>query len=162
MRPTKPRFCTRLTALLVGLGLLALNGCGSGKGSVSGKVTYQGRPIVIGSVVMTAKVGPPVVGALDAEGHYALKGVPAGPVNVAVVTTLPVYMKGPTAFHGKRGLGADNKEPESKNSVAPLPEPPKIDLEKWIQLPKEYERADTSGISTTVKPGNNLFNIELP
>jgi hypothetical protein len=38
---------------------------------------------------------------------------------------------------------------------------PKVDSSKWFPLPKQYELADTSEIITTIKRGENTFDIEL-
>jgi hypothetical protein len=36
-----------------------------------------------------------------------------------------------------------------------------VDRRKWFPLPKRYELADTSGITTTIHEGDNIFDIDL-
>ena len=36
-----------------------------------------------------------------------------------------------------------------------------IDKSKWMQLPDLYGDPDTSGITTTVKRGENQYDVEL-
>ena len=51
---------------------LSLAGCQASPCDVSGRVTLNERPVVIGSVVLFAKSGQPVVAPLDGDGRYAL------------------------------------------------------------------------------------------
>src|SRR6516165_11835660 len=69
--------------------LLTLAGCGSGTGAVMGRVTFRGKPVVSGSVVMLGADNKLVSTPLDAEGRYAVNGVPLGTVQVAVVSPNP-------------------------------------------------------------------------
>jgi hypothetical protein len=69
--------------------LLALAGCGSGTGAVTGRVTFRGKAVESGSVVLMGADNKLVSGPLDAEGRYALNGVPLGTVQVAVVSPNP-------------------------------------------------------------------------
>jgi hypothetical protein len=46
-------------------------------------------------------------------------------------------------------------------SEAPGGTAPKGDSSKWFPLPKQYELADSSGITTTIRSGENTFDIEL-
>src|SRR5262249_8170641 len=70
--------------------LLALSGCSSGgTGAVTGRATFQGKPVVYGSVVMVGADDKLVSGPLDAEGRFAINGVPIGTVKAAVVSPHP-------------------------------------------------------------------------
>jgi hypothetical protein len=44
---------------------------------------------------------------------------------------------------------------------SPAPAAPKMDGGKWFPLPKRYELADISGITTSIHSGDNTFDIEL-
>jgi hypothetical protein len=46
-------------------------------------------------------------------------------------------------------------------SAATLKNQEKVDGGKWFPLPKQYELVDTSGITITIQPGDNTFDIEL-
>ena len=141
--------------------LFTLVGCGSGTGAVTGHVTFRGKPVVSGAVVLLGADNKLVSGPLDAEGRYAVNGVPLGTVQVAVVSPNPnPPPRLPLAFLKRR-----EKElnlPEKGNVQAPLaPAATKVDSSKWFALPKQYELADTSGITTTIHEGDNTFDIEL-
>ena len=51
------RFLVRMFTLLVFVSALAVSGCGSRLGTVSGKVTYKGAPIQMGVVTFVGKDG---------------------------------------------------------------------------------------------------------
>jgi hypothetical protein len=141
--------------------LLALTGCGSGTGAVTGRVTFRGKPVVSGSVVIVGADNKLVSCPLDAEGRYAVDGVPLGTVQVAVVSPNPnPRPRLPPAFLIHREK--ERNLPENGNvKDSPAPVVPKVDSSKWFPLPKPYELADTSGITTTIHEGDNTFDIEL-
>ena len=137
--------------------LLVLVGCGSGTGAVTGRVTFQGKPVVSGSVVMLGADNKLVSGPLDAEGRYAINGVPLGTVQVAVVSPNPA----PPRLSKRREKMIKLLEEKKDVQDSPAPAAPKVDSSKWYPLPKQYELADTSGITTTIHSGDNTFDIEL-
>ena len=134
---------TTLTAafLLLALGL---SGCGSSAEKpypVSGRVTFQGKPVWAGvirfsnpqaAVDMTADLRP--------DGTYEVvrvsgKGLPAGTYQVAV---LPPRRDRPMGLIEK-----STKHP-------PVPD-----------IPAKYHQPSTSGLSLTVKPSVNVFDVDL-
>src|SRR5262249_32660837 len=131
-----------------------LSSCASIKrGDVQGKVSCGGRPIIYGSVVLIGSDDMPVTGRINSDGTYAVSGVLVGAVRVAVGSPDPA-----TPLH-------DRETPEGRKHKAPLPKPrllaPEVDRRKWFRLPKQYELADTSGITITIHEGDNTFDIEL-
>jgi len=93
----------RVTALLVVLASISLVvGCGKGKNTsssaseslpmvtspVSGKITYNGKPLPTGFVILFSPMGDYDVTPVNADGEYRAKSVPLGHVNVAVVMSL--------------------------------------------------------------------------
>ena len=143
--------------------LLALAGCGSGTGAVTGRVTFRGKPVVSGSVLMMGADNKLVSGPLDAEGRYALNSVPLGTVQVALVSPNPNPPPPPLLRRLLKRREKEMKLLEEKKDVKdpPAPAAPKADRRKWFPLPKQYELADTSGITTTIHEGDNTFDIEL-
>jgi hypothetical protein len=72
-------------ALLILLLIIPLAaGCGRPKGTVSGKVTYQGKPLKTGFVTFTPDKGPAVNSAIDSEGNYKVENVPVGTARISV------------------------------------------------------------------------------
>src|SRR5262245_2156892 len=91
------------TCLLLPL-IGGLAGCGAGVGDVSGKVTYQGKTVVCGSVVLVGPDGMTKVGTIQQDGTYVVKGVGAGQVGVAVFSLDPARPLDPykaAQTHGK-------------------------------------------------------------
>ena len=59
----------------------------------------------------------------------------------------------------KKNLPTERVKPEPDNaSMRPIS---KVDWKNWFPLPKEFETAETTGITTTIKRGDNTFDIEL-
>lgn len=82
-------------------GLIA--GCGPAApvrklADVSGKVSYQGKPLTMGSVLFQPKSGPLAEGLIQSDGTYKLKGE-IGPNTVTIVSRDP---EAPGADPGKR------------------------------------------------------------
>src|SRR6516165_7184488 len=84
MKTLSPR--TRCgSVLLVSLLICSLAaGCGKPKGSVSGKVTYQGKPLTAGMVTFSPEKGAAVNSPIDGEGNYRVENVPVGTAKISV------------------------------------------------------------------------------
>jgi hypothetical protein len=108
-------------------------GCGPPVGRVTGKVTYQGKPLPSGSVVFVNPEGN-VVGrsAIAPGGLYAMSDVPAGSVKVAVASHEHV----PLGLGGQPG--------------------------NYVPIPPHYAKAETSGLKYTVTRGSQTINLDLP
>lgn len=137
-----------LTAGLLGFGLALLAGCsggGNAKGSnVEGKVTVGGAAANAGEVVFNVD-GTTVVGAISADGTYRAIGVPVG--NAKVTVNPPPAVSG-APKGGDPRLAVDKKDmPGAVGAV--------------VAIPSKYSKAETSGLTFTVKSGANTYNIEL-
>jgi hypothetical protein len=101
-------------------------------GTINGKVTYKGEPLPGGTVTFHPAKGKPIVGKLQADGSFSVKGVPVGPTRVAIET----------------------------ESVKPRPgAPPKGG--KYVAIPAKYRSHMTSGLTCEVKAGNQTFDLVL-
>src|SRR5262245_30902479 len=82
-----------MTRTLLTFGLLALlllaAGCGPGTRTAAGKVTYQGKPVVWGSVTLKAADGSMHQVGINLDGTYRLDRVPVGPAQVGVSSPDP-------------------------------------------------------------------------
>jgi hypothetical protein len=122
---------------------LAVLGCGGNKneGQVSGTVTYQGKPLPIGTISFLDSSNQALASSAINNGTYALPvKVPVGPVK-AIVTT-PGSSSG-----GRRPTVVRNNKRVEKITVIPIP--------------GKYGSADQSGLTYTVKRGPNEYNIDL-
>jgi hypothetical protein len=124
---------------------LLLSGCGRGgieTAAVSGTVTCHGKPVTEGTVFFQPEKGPGASGVLDSQGRYVLRtksrgdGAPLGKNAVAILP--PTELAGPDS-----------------------PTPGQLPKRAFSNIPEKCRRAETSRLVFHVKPGNNVFDIEL-
>src|SRR5438046_3166208 len=80
-----------------GLFLVIALGCAgcSTAADVSGTVTYKGRPVAFGTVMISGADGVAHYATLDRDGTYAMTGAPLGKVRVAVNSPDPNLNRSP-------------------------------------------------------------------
>lgn len=171
------RICSPRGAVLCVLAaaLAGVTGCGRGTADVSGQVTHRGKVVVCGSVTLVGPDGMTRSGRINPDGTYAVSGVGAGTVRVAVMSDDPARPLDPykaAKTHGKAVVEpADDsgRDPEAGRAVPVAPNDrsnwaePGIDRSKWFVLPKKYELVPTSGLSVEIRAGANTgVDIELP
>lgn len=138
----------------VGLAAVALLLWGCGRSGpvhwpVNGKVTFQGKPVAVGSVRFSnPQMGVDIVAELDADGKYAIItgkniGLPEGTYHVAVMPKIDVSNLKIT----KSGLVVPSSMPSAQ--------------EMSRNIPKQYHEPATSGLTMTVKPEANAFDIDM-
>ena len=135
--------CPQHRRPLVFLLVLSVIGCGGNpnEGEVSGTVTYQGQPLPTGTVSFLDSSNKWLASSAINKGNYALRSkVPTGPVKITVTT------------QGSRPGGRAPKSGITNKAGKPL---------VVIPIPAKYGSADQSGLTYTVKPGANEYNIEL-
>ena len=146
-RPAWGRAGYRCLPLLIAL---TVAGCGRRVGEVSGKVTYDGSPVVTGSVVLVGSDGIPHAGQIELDGTYAISGVPAETVKVAVLSPDP----GPPLRPGDLPPMLAPLMQEKKGIKVDLGSS-KPDRRKWRRLPKQYENPSASGLTIEVTKGES-------
>jgi hypothetical protein len=130
-----------------------LSGCGpSGPAywPVSGKVTFQGKPVTVGQIrFCNPAAGIDVIESLDAQGQYAIltgerKGLPEGPYQVAVMPKL------------------DFSRVKCDPTGRPIPSTmPSASERNPPNIPQKYQDPATSGLTLTVKPTPNTFDVDM-
>jgi hypothetical protein len=139
----RPATRGRLSRAAVGFGLAAALAVGcQGRGDVSGKVTYQGKAVPFGTVLIEASDGTACQGNIEQDGTYTVQGVITGEARVAVNSPNP------------KGITLIYKDPNKKP-------PPYPDVPGWFSIPSKYETTAGSGLTVTVRSGSNTFDIEL-
>lgn len=130
---------------------VALAGCGPSKGTVSGKVTHKGKPVVWGSVTLIASDGVQYAGQITPEGTYTVPHVPGGAVKIAVASPNPdgTSRGGPAAARGGSG---DRSGEEARQMPPPG---------AWFALPEKYGDPAQSGLTGTVS-GDTTIDLDLP
>jgi hypothetical protein len=139
--------------------LAACAGCSSStQGTISGKVTYQGKPVPAGTVVFVPQVQGGSFVARIRDGQYKLENCPVGPAKIAVSTpanTDPM----------KRMMGGKMKRPpeiqEKLKGGAPAVGAASNDA-PTISIPPRYQDPEKSGLTCEVKGGSQVYDIDLP
>jgi hypothetical protein len=122
---------------------LSVIGCGSGevRGKIAGKVTFQGEAVSEGIVAFqNNEMGIHMTANPEPDGRYEIvtakgRGLPVGTYQVSVCPPPPPF-------------------PPIGSTVIPPPKP-------YPNIPQKYRDANTSGLTLTVKPGENVFDIVM-
>jgi hypothetical protein len=135
--------------LVAALLLLATVGCGRKTGSISGKVSYNGKPLPSGSVAIYGEAGGVASSQIEGDGSYTIQRAPLGPAKLTVVTPRP---------HAQPRRSGRDRAPSKgpggeQRAAAPEPKP--------VAIPEKYQDPQQSGLTYTVKPGDQTFDIDL-
>jgi hypothetical protein len=114
--------------------------------TVKGTVTFEGYAVVYGSVVIQGEDGICVNGAINADGTYAVAGVPRGKVRIAVHSSDPSLVLVPQ----KQPANGEDPQPAQAQSIP----------EGWFPLP-DYCSDLNKSRQTVIVEGETIFNIEL-
>jgi|ERR1022692_4501295 hypothetical protein len=131
----------RLVLIFVSM-MFLVAGCGPGQGNLRGKVTYKGKTLAMGSVVVAGSDGAVKSGEINSEGDYEVKGIATGSIKITVSSPDP----GAAEFHPRK---MDAKPP-----------PPK-DRTGWIAIPENYNDFNKSGLTFELRRGPNSHDIDL-
>jgi len=168
MLTTQERGATRAATLaaLAGVALMTVLGCGDDglarRYSVSGTVTYLGKPVESGSISFHPS---------DKKGHSAGGTVTDGKFYISTVANedgaVPGHYK-VTIASQKQSLreGADPKlklmyEKARATGGVPIPPQVKKQLKTEHLVPEKYARPETTDLTADVKEQSNWFPFEL-
>jgi hypothetical protein len=86
-----PRTPAALGLTLAAVLLLGLTGCGSGKATVSGRVTFNGEPVSRGSITLlpAGGKGQPAGGNVE-NGGFSIREVEPGEKTVQIMAVYPI------------------------------------------------------------------------
>src|SRR5437899_912985 len=85
----------RQTRCLLPLVLASLiGGCSPGIGNISGKVTYQGKPLAGVKVIFFDAKNMTLQDTTKADGSYSVTKVAAGNAKIAILVAIDIPMKG--------------------------------------------------------------------
>jgi hypothetical protein len=135
--------------LLVLLLAVAAAGCGGGKSAtVRGKVSYQGKSLTMGSVILVSEDGQlSARGAIQPDGTYEITQAPTGKVKVGVSNAPP-----PGAPGGQPLVGPPD-DPETKQAAAMAA--------KYVPSPDTYTDPQKSGLTREVPSSGGTIDIDL-
>ena len=133
--------------------LLAPAGCGEPTTDVSGKVTYQGKPVTYGTVVVLDTAGAPKAGTIQPDGAYRISGVRPGPVKLAVSSPPP-----PGSEPARKATGGRDRD-DDKPPPNVTPAAPEV-IKNWFPIPDNYSDPNKSGLTGEAKSGQPI-DIDL-
>lgn len=160
---------------IFGLFAILLTGCGGGEGSVTGKVTYQSKPLKGGTVAFISTEGHPSGTAnIKEDGSYEVPKLMAGNYKVIVDTESLLPQRGA----GTYGKGGGSAVPKDSKTVGPPPGAKipdgyktmnpndadaalKENAKRYVKIPPQYNKPDESGLEFTAVSGPQTHNIEL-
>ena len=116
-----------------------------------GTVTYQGKTVVSGTVIIRGSDRLPYSGTIEEDGTYLVRDVPTGLAKITVVS-LPSHRGRREELFRRRAKGAEDVE---------TPPQARVDFPKWFPLPEKYQRFDDAGLTLTVTGGLNEHDIAL-
>jgi hypothetical protein len=151
--------CRPLVVLPVVLAVVLSQGCSGGpRSDVFGTITYEGKPVKGGTIILLAPDNRTYPGRIQDDGSYRITSVPQGKIQVAVQGSPPRVKprpapdtKGPTSQAKEERKTADNQK------QAALPPPPSDGL----QIPAWYSDPTRSGLSLELGASQQEFSVDL-
>jgi hypothetical protein len=141
------RLSPRLAVGLFGLALLLLlgasTGCSkeSGKGIISGKVTYKGEAVPGGILKVHSATGETIQGDIRRDGTFQVSGVPPGSAKVTVDNS---------------ALAEQLTNPGAKAYIEKSP-----NMGLYREIPARYADTASTDVIWEVKRGKQTLNAEL-
>jgi hypothetical protein len=142
--------------LIASFGLaFLLTGCGGGVerpplGKVSGKVTYNGKPVTSGSVIFTPTKGDTgghiATGNIQSDGSYTLTTFDTGDGAVLGQYVVTIEARGQTPMTGP---------PIDPKTKRPMYVPSKS------TIPEKYGSVERTPFRVTVEPGSKTVDLDL-
>lgn len=135
-----------------------LGGCTRATGSVEGHVTYNGKPLPSGTVSFLTSDGRVETSRIAPDGSYHIPKIWVGEIRISVQTPDPKrLLRGP-------------KSSRQASDAAKVPDAPEIAklaarrdalIVPSVAIPARYGDPEQSGLTYTVKQGEQTFDIEL-
>jgi hypothetical protein len=140
------RFPSRIVLALFVIAVGLAPGCSSQKrlATLTGKVTYKGKPVSVGAIYFHGPADELAMGNLQEDGSFTATDLPIGVVRVSLRVQDPgVYTQ------QLKGQGPSIEKPKTK------------DGDKVTSLPHQYSDPETSGLSYTIAPTTTTLDITI-
>jgi len=140
----------RAAWLLLAMVAVGLSGCGSSTATLSGKVTYRGRPVTSGSVVVLHADGTAKSVVIRPDGSYSVAGVERGHVRVGVISPDPAHARSVLTVEANRARAGHKRT----HAVAYRPK-----TSGWFPLPRALSDPQSSGLECDVGGSSMEYDI---
>lgn len=157
---------TRRLLLLVPVCLVLAIGCKGSKNpssQVSGKVTYNGKPVSAGTITFNLKEGGNYGSSLKADGSYMVTGLPAEEM-IVTVETESANPKQPKANYGAPGQKGKDAPTDMYNKMMKDKGFGKDAVQEsgaYVPIPKKYADKDKSPLRLNLSRGDNKKDFDL-
>ena len=141
----RPTLCMLPLLLAVILG-----GCTRGTSNITGKITYQGKPLAGVTVIFYDEKNMTPQDKTKADGSYSIAKVAAGKAKIAILVPVNIPLGGMEAPGVGKGTQEKSVLEKGAGAAANLP-----------KLPAKYSNPENSGLTCDVKPGSQEHNIVL-
>lgn len=131
--------------------VLTLPACNADPSTLQGVVRYAGKPLTSGSVILYCQDREIVRGIISEDGTYTISHVPRGNAMVVVQTHPRV----------PEGLRLTQKLPPTSTDGPMSPSEGSYSKDRRVVIPRRYSTPEESGLSVQIKPGTQVFDIEL-
>lgn len=128
--------------------LVALLGCGGPpSGTVKGRVTYKGEPVVLGTIAFHAADGRVASGSISG-GEYRVEKIPVGPATLTVQAHPPAApLLPPPGENGPSGSATQFAAAVARRT--------------FVALPARYADKNASGLTYAVRNGGQTHDLTL-
>ncbi|MCE9530840.1 MAG: carboxypeptidase-like regulatory domain-containing protein [Planctomycetes bacterium] len=129
--------------------LMGSTGCGAKTANVIGTVSFHGKPIRGGSVILYCEDQQIVRGIIGPDGSFAIPNVPLGEALITVRSHTPI----------PEGFGLAQKLPPMKDG--PIQAPSDHRQASAVIIPEHYGIPEESRLKLRVVRGQQVFDIDL-
>jgi hypothetical protein len=145
-----------LAVLAIGVGVIGCGGNPHAPARVSGKVTYNGKPVTGGSMAFVTPDGNSYPAQLGSDGTYTATDLPAGELVVIIDTeSLNPAKKPPAGSDAEKRMKYQMQKPPPGVADQPRPE------QFYVKIPEKYSNPKTSPLTVTLTSGRQVHNFEL-
>jgi hypothetical protein len=131
--------------------VLVLAGCGGSTATLGGKVTYQGKLVTSGSVIVVNDDGTSESAVIQPGATYTITGVKRGRVKIGVLSPEPARARSIVKSETPRPKGTGKMTAADRKAIDA----------GWFPVPREYGNPATSGVGCDVTASRVQFDIDL-
>lgn len=149
----------QLFGLMCLAGAVAILGCGPPRSNVSGTVSYKGKALTAGTIILLASDNKSHQADIGSDGKYQARGVARGKVKVAVIVEGPRVPPRPDPVKSKDPVGGKEAKADDAKGMARLKEA--VTSLPGSPIPAHYADADKSGLEFELTDPEQTYSPDL-